>query len=312
MPRSGGYRKLLRSPTDGYPKVASSCMSLRDIGFGLATALGYGTADFVAKRTADRVGFVETLWYLEALGTPILVVLALLFEHVSFLPLDPLLLLAGLTAFNVVASFFLYRAFEFGTLSVVSPIASGYPALIVILAVVVLREQLTVSDAAGIALTILGVILISRVTIGEVSRAKDHRVGIISAVVAFVGYGVFYFGLKIVVGPIPPITSAALVRVLSLVPVAVVAAQRGVLRIPRQGLRRAALTIATLDSLALVAYNFGLTTGHSLAVLGTVSGLFSAVTVAWAVLLLKERLSWVQWLGAAAIFAGIVTLAVGA
>jgi len=287
-------------------------MSLRDIGFGLATAFGYGTADFVAKRTADRVGFVETLWYLEALGAPILVVLALLLEHVTSLPLDPLLLLVGLTGFNVVASFFLYRAFEFGTLAVVSPIASAYPTLIVILAIVALHEQLTLADATGIALTLLGVVLITRVTVGEVSRAKDHRVGIISAVVAFVGYGVFYFGLKLVVGPIPPVTSAAIVRLVSLAPVALVAAQRGVLRLPRKGLATAAVTIATLDSLALVAYNLGLTTGHSLAVLGTVSGLFSAVTVAWAVVLLKERLSLVQWVGAGAIFAGIVTLALGA
>jgi drug/metabolite transporter (DMT)-like permease len=93
--------------------------------------------------------------------------------------------------------------------------------------------------------------------------------------------------------------------------VAIIAARTGVLRLPRKGLAKAALAIATLDSLALVAYNLGLETGHSLAVLGTVSGLFSAVTVAWAVVLLKERLSVVQWIGAAAIFAGIITLALG-
>jgi drug/metabolite transporter (DMT)-like permease len=286
--------------------------SLRDIGFGLATALGYGTADYVGKRTADRVGFVETLWYLEMVGTPLLVVLAVLVEHVVSLPLDPLLLLVGLTAFNVTASFFLYRAFEFGTLSVVSPLASAYPSLIVVLAVVVLHEQLTLADVAGIAFTLVGVIMITRVTIGEVSRAKDHRLGIISAIVAFFGYGVFYFGLKVVVGPIPPITSAALVRLFGLAPIALIAAHRKALRLPRKGLGSAALIIGTLDSLALVAYNLGLKTVHSLAVLGTVSGLFSAVTVAWAVLLLKERLSVVQWIGAAAIFAGIVTLALGA
>lgn len=287
-------------------------MSLRDIGFGLSTAFGYGTADFIAKRTADRVGFVETLWYLEALGTPILLVLAVLLERVASLPLDPLLLLVGLSLVNVIASFFLYRAFEFGTLSVVSPLASAYPTLIVILAVVLLHEQLSLGDAAGIALAIVGVVLITRVTTGGPSAAKDHRVGILSAIAAFLGYGVFYFGLKLVIGPIPPITSAAIVRLVSLAPVALIAAQRGVLRAPRKGLGWAALAIASLDSLALVAYNLGLETGRSLAVLGTVSGLFSAVTVAWAVLLLKERLGWLQWIGAAAIFAGIVTLALGA
>ena len=286
--------------------------SLRDVGFGLATALGYGTADYVAKRTTDRVGFVETLWYLELIGVPILIVLALLLEPGASLPMGPLLLLAGLTGFNVVASFFLYRAFEFGTLSVVSPIASAYPALIVVLAVAFLNERPTIEDAVGIALALTGVVLITRVTSAQDARAKNRRVGIVSAMVAFVGYGVFYFGLKLAVGPIPPLTSAALVRLLSLLPIALVAAHQGVLRLPRPGLASRALTIAALDSLALVAYNLGIVTGHSLAVLGTVSGLFSAVTVAWAVVLLKERLSVVQWIGAAAIFVGIVTLAVGA
>jgi drug/metabolite transporter (DMT)-like permease len=287
-------------------------MSLRDVGFGLATAFGYGTADFVAKRTADRVGFVETLWYLELLGSPLLVALALVLEHVSALPVGPLLVLTGLTGFNVAASFYLYRAFEFGTLSVVSPIASAYPTLIVVLAVFVLHQHLSAGDIVGIPLTLVGVVLITRVTSRQASRAKDHRIGILSAIVAFVGYGVFYFGLKLVIGPIPPVTGAAVVRLISLAPVAVVAAQYGVLRIPRKGLAKAASMIAILDSLALVAYNVGLTTGNSLAVLGTVSGLFSAVTVAWAVLLLKERLSAIQWVGAAAIFAGIATLAAGA
>ncbi len=286
--------------------------SLRDIGFGLATAFGYGTSDFIAKRTADRVGFVETLFYLELLGSPLLVALAVILEPHSAIPLGPFALLAVLTAFGTIASFFLYRAFEFGTLSVVSPIASGYPAMIVILAVVLLHEVLSPADLAGIVLTLLGVVLISRVTVGEVSRAKDHRLGIVSAVAAFVGYGIFYFGLKVIVGPIPPITAAAIVRVLSLAPVAVVAWQRKSLRLPRRELALSAVAIACLDSLALVAYNIGLVTGHSLAVLGTVSGLFSAVTVGWAVLLLKERLTPVQWAGAGAIFAGIVVLGIGA
>ena len=285
--------------------------SLRDIGYGLATALGYGTSDYIAKRTTDKVGFVETYWYLELVGAPLLLVLALILEPTYSFPWEPLLLLIGLGAVNVVASFFLFRAFEFGTLSVVSPVASGYPSLIVVLAVVVLHEQLTLPDILGIVLTLMGVVLITRVTIGEVSKVKDHRLGIVSAIIAFFGYGIFYFGLKLVVGPIPPLTSAAFVRLLSLAPVAVIAARRGVLRLPRKGLASAAVTIGILDSLALVAYNLGLVNGHALAVLGTVSGLFSAVTVAWAVLLMKERLSAVQWIGAIAIFAGIVSLASG-
>ncbi len=285
--------------------------SAGEVGFGLATAVGYGSADYLAKTTADRVGFFGSLWYLEVFGTPLVVALAILFEGLPPLPLRPLLLLVGLSLVGFAGGYFLYRSFEFGTLAVVSPLASGYPALIVVLAVVLLHEALTVPDLAGIVLTIVGLVLISRVQTDRPSPAKSDRIGIASALVAFACFAVFYFGLKLVVGPIPPIMSAAVTRLTALPPVLVLALVRKFPKVPPAGLRVRAVGIAVLDSLALVAYNVGITVSPSLAVLGTVSGLFSAVTVLWAVVFLHERLGRAQWLGAAMIFAGIAVLSLG-
>jgi drug/metabolite transporter (DMT)-like permease len=285
-----------------------------DVGFGLAAAGAYGTADFVAKTTTDRIGFLPTLLYLEVLGTPLLVALAVVVEFGRPISVGfPLLLLAILSVVLVAGTFNLYRAFELGRLSIVSPLASGYPALIVILSLFVLGERLSPVTAVGVILTIGGMVLITRTPSIESSMSppKNHRLGLVSAIAAFVAFAIFYFGLKFVVGPIPPITAAAISRGVGAVSVL---AYLGILRVfptPSRSLWTRLLTISVLDSSANVFYNFGILFTRSLAVLGTLSGLFSAVTVAWAIVFLRERLGRTQWIGVVAIFLGVALISLG-
>jgi drug/metabolite transporter (DMT)-like permease len=120
---------------------------------------------------------------------------------------------------------------------------------------------------------------------------------------------VFYFALKFVVGPIPPITATAISRGTSIGPSGLALFLAG--PVPRANARvlgRMAL-VAALDNLAFVSYSLGVAAVGSLAVLGTVSGLFSAVTVAWAMAFLGERLRPAQWAGVASIFLGVAVLA---
>lgn len=281
------------------------------IGYGLATAGGAGSADYLAKTTTDRVGFLSTLAYLQFVGLPILVALAWFVEGPRALPIGPLIGLLLLAFVSLTGLLFLYRAFELGRLSVVAPLTSGYPALSVLLSVVILREGLTPTEALGIVGVLSGAVLVSWRPARGLAPARDPRGGILAAVLAFVAFGFYYFGLKFVIGPIPPLTGAALTRLVGVGTVAVALGLRGGLVLPPAGLRARALAFPALDSLALVAFNLGLLASTSLAVLVTVSGLYGAVTLAWAVVLLGDRPSRSQWGGAAAIFLGIVALSVG-
>ena len=49
--------------------------------FGLAAAAGFGTADFIARGVAYRIGFLSALFYLQALGSLGLLPLAFAYEH---------------------------------------------------------------------------------------------------------------------------------------------------------------------------------------------------------------------------------------
>ena len=57
------------------------------------------------------------------------------------------------------------------------------------------------------------------------------------------------------------------------------------------------------------AYRVGIVAG-SVAIIGPLSGLFSAVTVGLAAIFLRERLTRIQYAGMAAIFLGVVLMAV--
>jgi drug/metabolite transporter (DMT)-like permease len=282
-----------------------------DLGFGLGTAAGYGTADFLAKGATDRIGFLPTLLFVELIGTPLLVGLAFLLGGNGPSLGFPLALLVGLSFVNLTGSFFLYRSFEFGRLTIVSPLVSGYPALIVILSLLVLGERLSVASGLGIVLTLVGIVLLARVDSPLVNPPKNARVGLLSAGVAFVAYGVFFFGLKFVVGPISPTWVAAVARAVGLVTVLGYVALSGAVRAPPRSVRLPLVGVGILDSLANVAYNFGVAFTRSLAILGTLSGLFSAVTVAWAVVLWRERLGAAQWAGAGCVFLGVALISLG-
>lgn len=279
------------------------------VGFGLATAGGAGTADFLAKTTTDRVGALASLWYMEAFGAPVLVLLALVADGLRAVPLPATLALVGLSSLSLAGLFCLYRAFAVGRLSVVAPLTSGYPALVVLLSVTVLGERFSLPALGGLVATLLGIVLLTRRETASAHDDRPARAGVGFALLAFVAFGLFYFGLKFVLGPVPPTTGAAIVRLVGLAIVFPVLLRTRTPWRPPRGVRARAIGFPVVDGLSLVVFNLGVVRSGSLAVLTTVSGLYGAVTLAWAVLLLGERPSGVQWVGCALVFLGIGALA---
>jgi drug/metabolite transporter (DMT)-like permease len=281
-----------------------------DLFFGLATAFGWGVGDFLARQASHRVGHRHVLTLMALLGSATLLPFAAWLEGPTWRPTVAWAILAGLAVVSLAASLFLYRSFEYGVLSVVSPLASSYPAVTAGLAILFLGERPGGPAVAGIALVLTGIALLSRGPSNPSGPPpKDARAGLASAVGAFLGFGVFYFGLAFVVDAVGPITSAALTRTIAaailLLPVAAGHGPR--LRPPRE-LWRFLVTMDVLYSGAFLAYNVGILTG-SVAIVSTLSGLFSAVTVGLATLVLRERLGPTQYAAIGAVFLGVVLMA---
>jgi drug/metabolite transporter (DMT)-like permease len=284
---------------------------------GLGTALSWGVSDFLARFATRRIGTLRTTFYMQAAGFLILSFFLFqlrawghLFDGSGWRPWAWGVLAGGMNACSTLS---LYRSFEVGRLAVVAPISASYPALTMALAMLT-GERLTAARAAGIALTVFGVILVAAgepaVAIGstgEGAREQEKRgAGILWALLAALGFGVLFWVLGIRVVPrTGPYAAVWMIRLTSmLVTGAILAFQRQSIALQRGPVAWQVWGIGILDTGAFAMNNRGMQL-EQVSVVTVLSSLYGAVTVGLAALVLRERLHGPQWAGIAAIFAGI-------
>ena len=276
------------------------------IACGLLTATGFGTADFIAKLSTTKVGFLRTALFMQAIGGALL--LPFVTPDSSRLFLQPLAALGGLLlgVINALATIALYKGFEVGRLSVVSPVASCSPVVSVLLAVFFLGETLSIERVLGICTVMIGIILVSIQTKQD-DKSKALGQGVAYALLFMVLGGSVIFLLKPLSHLLGVFVPVLLMRWTG-VPVIALAFFAWK---PKGAIRLNALSfifaVAVFDTFANVIYNVGVSVG-TVSIVATIGGLFSTVTVllAWAVL--KERLTRHQVFGFAGIVVGIIIL----
>jgi drug/metabolite transporter (DMT)-like permease len=284
---------------------------------GLATALCWGSADLFARFATRKIGTVHTMLYMQLTGF-VLLTLAMralggwghLTDGSGWRPWA-WGILAGVL--NTSATLALYRSFEIGKMSVVAPVSASYPALTMLLAALT-GERLTVLRFAGIALIVVGVILVARgEKIPDDADQLDEKVhpgkskwGVGWALLSAVGFGVMFWLLGIRV--VPLLGSAPSVWLIRLASVAMTAAVVLILRqpfaLPETGANRWILGVGILDTSAYVLNNFGMQR-EQVSVVSVLASLYGAVTVGLAAMFLGERVSKMQSGGIVSIFVGI-------
>ena len=287
---------------------------------GLATALCWGSADLFARFATRKIGTVHTMLYMQLTGF-VLLTLAMralggwghLTDGSGWRPWA-WGILAGVL--NTSATLALYRSFEIGKMSVVAPVSASYPALTMLLAALT-GERLTVLRFTGIALIVVGVILVARGEkisddanqLGEKVHPGRRKLGVGWALFSAVGFGVMFWLLGIRV--VPLLGSAPSVWLIRLASVAMTAAVVLILRqpfaLPETGANRWILGVGILDTSAYVLNNYGMK-HEQVSVVSVLASLYGAVTVGLAAIFLGERVSRLQSAGIVSIFVGILLI----
>jgi drug/metabolite transporter (DMT)-like permease len=285
---------------------------------GLTGAFCWGSADFAARFSSRRIGAYRALFFMQFFG---FVLLSGYLQWTGGFSLGvapgwhPWAMAAAAGVLNVAASLALYHSFEVGTLSIVGPVSSCYPALTVVLALLS-GERIHWVRGTGLAVTLLGVILAStsfssfqrkRAEEGLELPAAHLSEGVGAAIAAAIGFGVMFWFLGFHVLPAvgAPI-SVWMMRLTSIVSLALVAAPAGKgLALPRGAVWWALFAAGILDTGAFLATNSGMQPGQ-VSVVSVLASLYGAVTVLLAWIFLRERLELNQSLGIAMIFLGIV------
>jgi drug/metabolite transporter (DMT)-like permease len=274
----------------------------------LLASLSWGTSDFLAGLESRR----STAWT-AALGGQVVASLALLGLLALTAPPQPgLAALAAPAVGGAIGGLGVvlqYRALSLVDMSVVSPIIAG-AALVPVLWGTAAGERPSLLQVAGMAFTLLGIVLISRRERRAAAqpRSLDHG-GVLLAVLAAVAFGLFLVALDYggEAGALYTVTVARTAAVLTLMVVAL--ATRPAIRLRR----RAAPALLAVGVLIVAANLFfaSATTHGYLSIVGVLGWLNPAITMVWAAAVLGERLRPLQVIAAVLVFSGIVCMTAG-
>jgi drug/metabolite transporter (DMT)-like permease len=222
-----------------------------------------------------------------------------------------LLFIAATTflAFN-----FMYRAYDAGALSLTSPVVNSYPIVAVIFSVFVLGASLPILAIVALAVVIVGIILVStslselrnRMSLGDF--APGIRYALLAAVFLGLSFPTFGYASENLGYLLPAISTRAAAAAIGFV----------ASRFLRQGAGNVKgvpwgrlLAMAVLESIGVASFSIGVIVSSysgAIPILSTFGGMSVVFTVAYAMILLKEKLEINHIFGMAMVILGVATL----
>jgi drug/metabolite transporter (DMT)-like permease len=280
---------------------------------GLLSALCYGVTDYLARIAGRSVGVWRSLFYGDLLA---FAVLSAWFVQSPDLKAADLAGQPHAWAASFASGFILLAAaasltqgLTRGTLAVVAPVTASYGAITALLSAAG-GEQLTHHAILGIALTVIGVCLVSVPAGGRGQfRAHLHSSGFAWAAGAAVCYGVGFwlqgaFAVPALGAIIPAWLSYAIV-------VATIPLLRRTLKVtltpPSRGQWAPVLATGLFSAAAYVALTIGLATSR-VAIVVVLSTLASAVTVLMSRVFDRAPIAKHQWAAMVVIICGLILI----
>lgn len=147
----------------GLPQKIADFKAEKWFWLALGGAALIGVSDFLAKFVINRNSVGDYFFWYSLAMLPGMILVWFLDKKGRVWPKVPLqiwltVLLGGLLL--ELGNVFFFTAFSKGPVSLISPIVSSYQAITVVLALVFLKEKLRKTQALGVALAVLGIILI--------------------------------------------------------------------------------------------------------------------------------------------------------
>jgi drug/metabolite transporter (DMT)-like permease len=285
------------------------------VALGLLSSLCWGTSDFIGGVQSRRVPQVGVLLVAQLVGAGVIAVVVVL-SGATRPSVHHLLEGAAGGLAGTAALFAFYRGLAVGTMSVVAPIAATGAAVPVIVGIA-RGEAPGPMRLLGIAVAIVGVVLVSRESAdldapASAARARVVRTSIALALIAALGFGGFFVGVHEAAkgDPLWAILAARLAGASAVVLVAVAFAARGAAVSPGRAALPWLVALGLLDVAANTLY--AVATRHGLlSVVSVAASLYPVITVMLARVVLRERVRRVQELGILAALGGVVLIAAG-
>jgi len=280
--------------------------------FAIGTILCYGTAQQFSKKGVQLIGSYQTgmLYAIASIGIQ--------FTFWLMLP-DSVqgdsdgILLAVFAGFLGALGFVFYIfALKSGKVSIVSVLTAGYPAVSVVLAIIVIGDILTLTQGIGILLVVSAIITLSLPTKAERKEngtAPKSRMWLVWALLSLVFWGLWAIPSQLAmknIGESDYILIDGITMVLTWVPLWILFDKGRMNRDPKKlGYSGTAGILASVGTISLfLAINNG-----QVSLVTPLTSIYPLFTVLLARILLKEKLEWLQYCAIAAGVLGVILLA---
>jgi drug/metabolite transporter (DMT)-like permease len=275
---------------------------------GTLSAIAWGVTDIFITYVSRRAGFFRTLLLSQFLGVCLLVALAIAIGDLPGASAGQLLALAALAPVAVAAYGGFYRALELGPIAIVSPIVSANGVVVVVLALLVLGESLSVGQALGCVL-VLGSIILAALEPRAVIEQAGAGSGVRLAIVASASFGGYLFGLAVLSEELGWLVPILLSRAVAVAILATVGATGRVPPAERMSGRLvlACLAAGILDASGYLAFNRGAEIGQ-VALTGAAASAYPVIPIVVGLVALRERVATHQLVGVAGVIGGMVVL----
>lgn len=275
---------------------------------GLLTAGAFGSSDFLGGFVARRNAVTAVLLTTLATGFLAAPILLVLFPE-PFPGTKVVLLSAGVGIVGTSGLGLLFTGLSIGRMSVVAPISAVGSSIIPVLWGVATGERPSAVAVVGIVAALLAIVLVARGPAAQPLEGGSRVRELLIAVGAGVGFGVAFIFFS-ETGDDAGFWPVFLSRCFSL---PIFLAVVFIARLPKRLAARdypisvgGALLEVSANAFQLLAFRRGL-----ISVVAPVSGLYPAVTVLLARLVLSERMGRSQVVGLVVALTGLVLIAVG-
>lgn len=284
---------------------------------GLGGMLGWGLADFFAKKTIDQIGDIPSLMWAHVFGTLAFAGLALARAGMGIAPQWPddptvwmLLVLFG--ALQAAVYLFAYKAFSKGQVAVLNPIFASFSGITAIVSIVILGEVVGALIVPVLAIIFTGVILLSidfrSLRLGSLASSTG---GLGEIILATFLAAVWTLGWDRFVSGNDWVSFALCMYGFMTVVIFIVAKYWKVsLVVPRSKFSalQFLIYIGIAEMVAYAAISFGYSLTDKTSVIALISGAFSLPVIFLARIFLGEQPTFLQTLGSILVILGVVLL----
>jgi drug/metabolite transporter (DMT)-like permease len=268
----------------------------------LASALGYGAADFIGGVGSRRHSCWRVVLTGQAAGALVMLVAGTVAPGSPGTADFAWALLAG--AGSATGSIFLFRGLSRGRMGLVAPVSAVGAAILPVLVGVALGERPTWLVWVGVLVALPGIWLVSRET---TARTANSRAALLDGAIAGAGFGILFIALAQVPAGAGLLPLAANQLFGGLLTIAAAATLRQPWR-PTRGVLTWGSASGLLGALGTLSFMLAADAIH-LGIAAVLASLYPAVTVLLAAGVLRERLDAWQRLGLTVCTVAVATLA---